>query len=195
MPRPAVHLRREDGLPVFAEVPVLDGDKAAGSRWIAATAMIATQGGPVAAGNLQPGMRVLSRDSGYCTIRSVERGQAVQMVEIAAGVLGNADPAVLPAAAHVLLAGDALEQVFGSREVLVAASALIDGVTVRAHHAAQGGAVVALVLDTSEIVWADGICIATSAADAPRSVLTGRDAAVALRLAGLRPEGTAVRAA
>jgi hypothetical protein len=120
-----------------------------------ATTMIATLRGPRAAGRLEPGDLVLTRDSGYVAVTGVRL-------------------TAQPARQDNLLADDRFQAAFGSREVLVGAQTGLAGT--------RG---VILALASAEIVLADGVW--TRATDGgtglPRPVLTGREAAFALRLA------------
>ena len=121
-----------------------------------ATAMIATLRGPRAAGRLEPGDLLLTRDSGYVAVTAVRL-------------------TAQPARQDNLVADDRFQAAFGSREVLVGAQTGLAGT--------RG---VTLTLASAEIILADGVW--TRAADGgtelPRPVLTGREAALALRLSG-----------
>jgi hypothetical protein len=136
-------------------------------RVLAAEVHVATLRGPVMASALEVGDRVLTRDSGYVALTGVRM--------TARAVMGE----------HLLI--DArFAALFGSREILVA-----DRVAV------VGGRGVTLTLASAELVLADGIWVraACVTGEVARPVLTGREADVALRMAGLGPQKHAAAAA
>mgnify|MGYP003466694435 CR=1 FL=1 len=121
-----------------------------------ATAMIATLRGPKAAGRLEPGDQVLTRDSGYVAVTGFRL-------------------TAQPARQDNLLTDDRFQAAFGSREVLVGAQTGL-----------AGSRSVILTLASAELILADGVWTraADDATGLPRPVLAGREAALALRLSG-----------
>jgi hypothetical protein len=146
--RPENAIARPVRIAAVAEVPA--------DPIFSATTMIATLRGPRAAGRLEPGDHVLTRDSGYVAVTGVRL-------------------TAQPARQDNLLADDRFQAAFGSREVMVGAQTGLAGT--------RG---VILTLASAEVILADGVW--TRAADGgtglPRPVLTGREAALALRLSG-----------
>jgi hypothetical protein len=137
--------------------PANSADVLPQDRVIAAEAQVATLRGPVLAGSLEPGDRVLTRDSGYATLTGVRMTSRAMVGER-------------------LLIDARFAALFGSREVLVA-----DRVAV------AGGRGVMLTLGSAELVLADGdwVRAACTTGEIARPVLTGREADVARRMAGL----------
>jgi hypothetical protein len=147
--------------------PVACADALPQDRVIAADAQIATMRGLVAAGDLDAGDRVLTRDSGYVAVAAVRMTTRAVVRE------------------HLLI-DTRFAALFGSREVLVADGAVV----------ASGRGVI-LTLDTAELVLADGDWVrgACASGRVARPALSGREADVALRMAGLAPQLRASAAA
>ncbi|MCX7890256.1 MAG: Hint domain-containing protein [Rhodobacteraceae bacterium] len=126
--------------------------------------------GPLAAGMLRPGHLVMTRDAGYRPVRwagtlagAQAPGAGIRMAVIAAGAFGPGCPQrdlALPAGHRLLVAGPAVEAAAGESEALAAAGDL-EGVTgaVRAGDAAaaEAGAPVLILLDTHEVIRAEGL--------------------------------------
>ncbi len=148
------------GIQPGAADPVTSPDAMPQDRIIAADAVVATLRGPVAAGVLEVGDRVLTRDNGYVALA------AVRMTLRA--VVGER-----------LLIDTRFAALFGSREVLV---------TDRVAQVGGRGAI--LSFETAELVLADGSWVRAACAtgETARPVLTGREADVALRMAGMEPQ-------
>ena len=160
---------------------------------VTGSAMVATLTGPVAARDLVAGHKVLTRDNGYAAVRGVQVLSGEAGLLVAAGVLGNPHDMVLPTRAGVMISGPSFETLFGAREVIVPAGALLDGTSVRPMSQDEHFESVVIDLHDAELLWADDVALSCPAKNvAARPVLSGRDAAVAARLAGF---GTATRAA
>ncbi len=110
---------------------------------------------------LEPGDRVLTRDSGAQRLRWRSSRQApahgyLAPVRIAAGALGNAGDLLVGPHHRLLLSDWRAEVMLGSREVLVRAVDLVDGSRITRR---EGGLVEYhhLVFDSHEIVYAEGL--------------------------------------
>jgi hypothetical protein len=127
----------------------------------AAGTHIITRRGEVPVERLQPGDMVLTRDSGFQTLRlaAMQRVAAEgnhAPVVFAAGVLGNGRELVVSPQHRVLVAGARPEILFGEPEVLVPALSLVDDDRVTRR---VGGFVAYfhLLFDRHEIIFAEGI--------------------------------------
>lgn len=145
---------------------------------VGSSAQVATLRGAVAAGDLQSGDMILTRDGGYAPLASVQ-ACSTQMIKVAlpflAATSGQYGSVAVASGASVLLTDDRFPALFGTREVLVAAECL-------------GGAVmehcgVTIVLARPALISVDGLWIET-AGEGPqtRPLLSDREAAVAIRL-------------
>lgn len=121
---------------------------------------IAVPGGRRAAGRLAPGDMVLTRDRGAQPLRWVGRRTLRALgtdapVVFAPGAIGNDAELVLSPLHRVLLRGARAELMFGTREVLVPARALLNDSTIRRR---PGGVItyVHLLFDRHEILLAEG---------------------------------------
>ncbi|MFM2356170.1 MAG: hypothetical protein RLZZ528_1906 [Pseudomonadota bacterium] len=152
----------------------------------AATARVATISGEVEAARLTPGMRVLTRDSGYRPVRSVRASGLDALIQVAAGRLGNAFDLCLSPRTGLLITAPCFGELYGAAEVLVPAESLIDGDGVTMLRRPQAVQMITLDLGDSEVIWADGVSVGCGDRTQPaaRPVLTGRNAVIAARLAG-----------
>lgn len=157
---------------------------------------ILTPTGPRPVEALRPGDRVVTRDHGAQPVLWIGAIQldparlaaepALRPVRIAAGALGPGMPdrdLRLSPSHRVLVGGGRAELLFGVPEVLVAASHLVNGTTIRVDDAATGVGYVHILLPTHGIVWAEGAPAETLCLD-PAST---RDAQQA-ELAALFPD-------
>ncbi len=126
----------------------------------AAGTHIITRRGEIPVERLEIGDKVLTRDSGFQTLRliamrRVEATGNFAPVVFAPGAIGNGRELVLSPQHRVLVVGAEAEMLFGEPEVLVPAVALVDGVRVTRR---PGGMVAYfhLVFDRHEIVFAEG---------------------------------------
>lgn len=97
--------------------------------------MITTDKGEVCVDDLAPGMRVLSKDHDYVTLRAIRKasiGRGVlrlnpdaRAVVIPSGTLGNPAPLRLTPAHRVLMEGPVVDFLFATSEVLVSARQLL----------------------------------------------------------------------
>lgn len=123
-------------------------------------ARILTERGEVPVEELREGDMVATEDHGPQPLRAVlsrivAAEGAFAPVVFAPGAIGNRRELVLSPQHRVLVAGAALELLFGAQEVLVPALAMVDGRSVTRR---EGGEVeyFHLVFDRHEIIFADG---------------------------------------
>lgn len=97
--------------------------------------MVLTLDGEKPVDALAPGDRIITRDAGMARIEEVSRlRRLVPLVSIAAGSLGDTRPEqdmTLPAAQAVLIRDWRAQAMFGRRQALVHAGALVDGEFIR----------------------------------------------------------------
>ena len=114
---------------------------------------------------LNPGDRVITRDSGVAVLRAVHRTrQVLPVVAIKAGSLGNTRPdrdVLLPATQEVLIRDWRAGALFGASQALVPAVRLVDGEFIRDMGAVEVD-LVALVFDAPHILYADGLEVASA---------------------------------
>lgn len=129
-----------------------------------AAALILTAKGEQRVQDLRPGDRVITRDVGMVTLRSLSRRDFyTPLVRIRAGSLGHTRPerdVLLPASQPILVRDWRARAIFGADQALVAAARLVDGAFVT--HA--GMATLDLyVLDFAapHIVYLDGLEVAS----------------------------------
>ncbi|MEM9551248.1 MAG: Hint domain-containing protein [Pseudomonadota bacterium] len=147
---------------------------------LSADAQVATPQGPVAAGKLRMGQKVLTVDDGEARLRWIGRktlratgGGAP--VRFAPGTIGNLLPLRLSPSHHVLVRSPVAELMFGSSEVLVPAKSLIGGRGVR-RDACRVMTYVNLLFDRHEILLVEGAAVESLLlASVPRKVITGSD--------------------
>jgi len=140
---------------------------------LGAGTMIATADGPVPIDWLRPGDRVLTRDNGYQTLlwvgqHTMPRRAPVDTrpILLAANCFGDALPerdVMLSPGCGVLLAGHELELWFGESEMFAAARHALPG--------AESGPgrqnLYSMLLETPEVILADGMWVSSVHADAP----------------------------
>lgn len=134
-----------------------------------ADALIDTDAGPVAAGNLVAGNLVRTRDAGLQPIRWVGRRVLVRAeldaaphlrpIRIRAGALGVGTPAadlIVSPQHRVLVRSRIAQKMFGAAEVLVAARQLlqVDGIDIAADM--DGVTYVHILFDDHQVVWSNG---------------------------------------
>jgi len=126
----------------------------------AAGTHIITRRGEVPVERLEVGDLVLTRDSGFQSLRMVATQRIAATgrfapVAFAPGAIGNGRELLLSPQHRVLVAGARPEMLFGEPEVLVPAAALVDGLHITRR---EGGVVIYfhLVFDRHEIVFAEG---------------------------------------
>lgn len=147
--KPARHVR--DGDPLNA---------------LAAGTEILTLDGTLPIEFLNPGDRVITRDSGTAVLRHM-RGFTtfVPAVSIRPGSLGHMRPdrvLHLPATQEILLRDWRAETLFGARQALVPVSRLVDGNFIRAL-GLQRMTLIELSFDAPHILYADGLELAAAA--------------------------------
>lgn len=144
----------------------------------AAETLIATPHGPMRAGDIEPGDRVDTLDSGTQIVRWAGRmrlpGQgAGAPIRFAAGAIGNDAPLRLSPQHRVLIRSERAELMFCAPEVLVPAKAMINGGTIRPAPCAAI-TYVHLLLDRHEMLWAEGaLCESLFLGDRALALLEG----------------------
>lgn len=124
---------------------------------------ILTLDGELPVDHLQPGDRVITRDSGVATLRGiVSQVRKVAPVRIKAGSLGHTRPdrdMILPPATRLHIRDWRAEALFGTPTAMIAAERLIDGEFI-ATGDVQSMTVHRLTFDAPHIVYADGLEVA-----------------------------------
>ncbi|MBV2361374.1 Hint domain-containing protein [Thalassococcus sp. CAU 1522] len=142
----------------------IDSDTALNA--LVAGTVVLTLDGALPVEYLNPGDRVITRDSGMAVLRAVRRMRLrVPAVSIGADTLGNARPdadVVLPANQEVLVRDWRAQALFGAERALVPAARLVDGEYIR-HLGPVDLDLVALVFDAPHILYADGLEVAAAA--------------------------------
>lgn len=123
--------------------------------------LIRTRRGEVPVEKLRPGDMVHTRDEGLQPLRWIGRRRVeaeghLAPVRIAQNTFGEHDTVLVSPQHRVLVQTSQAELLFGSSEVLIAASHLIDG---RAIRQITGGMVeyVHLLFDSHQVVWSNGL--------------------------------------
>ncbi|MGP6088784.1 Hint domain-containing protein [Antarctobacter jejuensis] len=115
---------------------------------------------------LNPGDRVITRNSGTAVLRHIRSFTAcVPTVSIRPGSLGHMRPdrvITLPAAQEVLVRDWRAETLFGARQALAPISRLVDGNFITLE-GVQRMTLVELVFDGPQILYADGLELAAAA--------------------------------
>ena len=136
-----------------------------GNALVAGTVVL-TLDGALPVEFLNPGDRVITRDSGAATLRAVRCARKRSAtVEITAGSLGSTRPdrdAVLPTDQEILIRDWRAGALFGASQALVPASRLVDGEFIRDLGVVEMD-LVELVFDTPHILYADGLEVASAA--------------------------------
>jgi len=123
--------------------------------------------GPVAAGSLQPGDRVMTRDQGAVPLVSVTRltvpGRGMLApIRLRAPYYGRRADILVSPDQTVWIGGAEAEYLFGEEEVLVRARHLADGAMAVAEKVRAAAVGVVLDLGLPELVEADGCLLATA---------------------------------
>lgn len=149
-----------------------DGDGGRGGGVICFTpdTLISTPGGPRPVQDLRVGDRVLTRDDGAQEIRWTGARHMtgarlfvmphLRPVRISAGALGIDRPEreLLVSPDHrMLIRGPAARALFNTDEVLVAASALVNGTTIRTDLRQRQVTYHHLLLPRHQVIWANGV--------------------------------------
>lgn len=141
----------------------IDPDRA--DNALAAGTIVLTLDGALPVEYLNPGDRVITRDSGTAVLRAVRRSrQTRDMIAVAAGSLGNTRPdrdALFPAQQELLIRDWRAEALFGASRALVPAARLVDGEFIRSA-GRQELDLVELVFDSPHIIYADGLEVASA---------------------------------
>jgi len=157
--------------------------------WIGLQTPIDTPRGPVAAGHLRVGDRVMTVDHGPLPVMGLRRFElpgrgAEAPVLLRAPWFARQADLLVSADQPVILSGDTVEYLFGEDAVLVPAGALVDGRAALCDNRRAVVAGVSLDLGCGALIAADGCLLATAhhgpahlAPPSPRRRLTGRDAA------------------
>lgn len=115
---------------------------------------------------INPGDRVITRDSGTAVVRQVRRRQRVmRAVSIRAGSLGNARPdrdITLSASQEILVRDWRAPMLFGASQALVPVERLVDGEFIRALGMIEIETV-ELAFDAPHILYGDGLELASAA--------------------------------
>lgn len=128
-----------------------------------ADSIILTLAGERAAHALKPGDKVITRDSGTATVRSVQTSrQVVDAVLIKAGSLGHRRPpedTIIPASARVLLRDWRAQALYGRVQAIADARRLCDGefIALMPDHPMD---IVTLEFDAPHILYVGGLEIA-----------------------------------
>lgn len=138
--------------------------------WIGLNTMVDTPNGPVPAGRLRPGDRILTLDDGplpllRVTHRDLPSAGFFAPVLLRAPFYGTHRDLLVSADQPVLLSGTLVEYHFGEDEVLIPAGALIDGRKALAEHRRAVTASVALDLGCPALFTADGCVLMSDGAD------------------------------
>jgi hypothetical protein len=135
--------------------------------WLGMATPVRTARGIIAAGHLQPGERVMTRDNGAVPLIGVTRLQvpgrgSLSPIRLRAPYFGQRGDILVSPDQPVLIAGPEAEYLFGDEEVLVAARHLADGqmAVAESHRAVAMGVV--LDLGQPEVIEADGCALATA---------------------------------
>lgn len=123
-------------------------------------AIILTLDGELPVEHLMPGDRVVTRDSGTATLKSVHRHQLRgRFLRILAGSLGDTRPdrdVILPENQHILVRDWRAKALFGLRQVAAPVRALLDGEFITS----EGMLTMTLYdlrFDCDHVIYADGL--------------------------------------
>ena len=149
------------------KAPARHIDSGSAFNALVAGTVVLTLDGALPVEYLNPGDRVITRDSGMAVLREVRRSrQTRQMVAVRAGTLGNSRPdrdALFPAHQEVLIRDWRAAALFGASRALVPAGRLVDGEFI-CNAGAQELDLVELVFDRPHIIYADGLEVASAQA-------------------------------
>ena len=148
------------------------GPAPAPAAWIGPRTPVATPDGPQAAGMLQPGDRVLTRDHGTLPVRAVRRqalpGQgSFAPVRLRAPFFHAPTDLLVSACQQIAISGDDVEYLFGCDTVLVAARHLVDGARALTEGQPRLLPWIALDLDHPALILSGTCALATGAAGSP----------------------------
>lgn len=138
--------------------------------WIGTATPVLTPRGPVAAGTLAPGDRVMTRDQGPVPLLGVTRVTVpsrgnLAPVRLRAPFWGRRTDILVSPDQPVWVGGAEAEYLFGDEEVLVAARELVDGTMAYAEGRRSAAVGVVLDLGMPELIEADGCLLATAGPD------------------------------
>lgn len=125
--------------------------------------LILTLDGEIPVEHLLPGDRIITRDTGTAVLRAIHRRQVMtRAVRITAGSLGDTRPdrdVTLPEDQQVLVRDWRAKALFGLRQAVVRAGALVDGEFILAL-GEQPMALFELEFDTPHVLYIDGLELA-----------------------------------
>ncbi len=135
--------------------------------WLGVATPISTPRGPVAAGALRPGDRVITRDTGAVALVGITRVQvpsrgSMAAIRLRAPYFGHDDDMLVSPDQPICISGEEAEYLFGVEEVLVLARHLADGQMAVADNRRAVAVGVVLDLGMAELVAADGCWLATA---------------------------------
>ena len=160
--------------------------------WIGLRTPVDTRRGPVAAGRLQPGDMIATLEEGPLPLLALRRMTlpsrgSFAPVLLRAPYFGTSGDLLVSADQRVLIAGAAVEYLFGEEEVLAPAGLLVDGRVAQMDERRAITTCVALDLGRPVLITADGCCLLTAAApaqDLPRRALQDYEALPLMALLG-----------
>jgi hypothetical protein len=160
--------------------------------WIGLRTPVDTPRGPVAAGRLRPGDLIATLDEGPLPLRGLQRMTlpsrgSFAPVLLRAPYFGARGDLLVSADQRVLIAGAAVEYLFGEEEVLAPAGMLMDGRVAQRDERRAVTTCVALDLGRPVLITADGCCLLSAAAPLlplPRRALQDYEALPLLALLG-----------
>ena len=133
------------------------------TRGLIAGTIVLTADGEIPVEYINPGDRIVTRNSGMVRLSDVScRLARVSMVAVQPGALGTGIPqtaAILPADQSVLLRDWRAEALYGQKAAIVPVQELDDGETIRVI-GVRTTSLIQLHFDTPQIVYADGIEVA-----------------------------------
>ncbi|MEM8694197.1 MAG: Hint domain-containing protein [Pseudomonadota bacterium] len=129
--------------------------------------LITTEHGKVPVEDLMPGMRVLSRDRGYVTLRAMRAAEInravlrwnpeLRPVRVLTGVLGNTRPMTLSPAHRVLVHGAYVELICGKTEAFVPVHHLLSQPGIERVPANRAVTYYHLLFDNHEVICSEGV--------------------------------------
>ena len=160
--------------------------------WIGLRTPVDTVRGPVAAGRLQPGDMIATLDEGPMPVLAVRRMTlpsrgSFAPVLLRAPYFGASGDLLVSADQRVLIAGAAVEYLFGEEEVLAPAGLLMDGRVAQMDERRAVTTCVALDIGWPVLITADGCCLLTTATPGqtlPRRALQDYEALPLMALLG-----------
>jgi len=137
---------------------------AEGTTGLMADSIILTMKGEMPVADLRAGDRIITRDAGMVTVKSVrQRAVTATMVQIKAGSLGHTRPerdVLLPAGQAVLIRDWRARAVFGSKQAMVPAECLVDGEFITLQDT-RNLTVYELEFDAPHVLYVDGLEVAS----------------------------------